>query len=185
MDGTLTVAMHDFDAMRRALDLPVGVPILEALAALDAEVRSRKRRELDEMELHMAEAAAAQPGARALLETLTERGVRIGIVTRNGKEIAHATLAACGLFDLFEPAAVVSRDCAEAKPDPAGVILALARWRARADDTVMVGDYRFDLEAGHRAGCATVHLDIDSGETWPEFTTLRVGSLTELHRTLG
>ena len=30
MDGTLTIAMHDFDAMRAELGLPVGVPILEA-----------------------------------------------------------------------------------------------------------------------------------------------------------
>ncbi|MEY4949417.1 MAG: hypothetical protein RL698_1628, partial [Pseudomonadota bacterium] len=34
LDGTLTVAMHDFDAIRTALDLPTGRPILEALAEL-------------------------------------------------------------------------------------------------------------------------------------------------------
>ena len=32
LDGTLTVAVHDFTATRRELDLPPGKPILEELA---------------------------------------------------------------------------------------------------------------------------------------------------------
>ena len=34
MDGTLTVAVHDFAAIRRALDIPAQADILEYLAAL-------------------------------------------------------------------------------------------------------------------------------------------------------
>ena len=44
----------------------------------------------------------------------------------------------------------------------------------------MVGDYRFDLEAGRNAGVATVHLDVDGGETWPDVTDVRVDSLEGL-----
>ena len=32
MDGTLTVAAHDFDAIRRELGVPAGKPLLETLA---------------------------------------------------------------------------------------------------------------------------------------------------------
>lgn len=182
MDGTLTLAMHDFDAMRAALALPAGVPILEALADLPADERQARRRALDEMELEMAYQAREQPGAKALLSELTERGALLGIVTRNGKEIAHATLRACGLADYFDYTDVVSRDCATAKPEPDGIQLLLKRWAADARTAVMVGDYRFDLEAGVRAGCATVHVNVDGGELWPELTDHRVASLDELAR---
>jgi len=36
MDGTLTLAVHDFDAIRNTLGLPLGKPILEAIEDLPA-----------------------------------------------------------------------------------------------------------------------------------------------------
>lgn len=180
MDGTLTIAMHDFDAMRAALGLPVGVPILEALARLPESVAREKHQQLDDMELDMASAARPQPGAVDLLQSLSDKGARLGIVTRNGKTIAERTLQACGLDVFFNTDTVISRDCCVAKPDPAGVKLMLDRWSATANDTVMVGDYRFDLEAGRGAGVTTVHLDVDGVFPWPELTDHSVSTLNEL-----
>ena len=34
LDGTLTIAVHDFDAIRDELGLPAGEPILEAMSKL-------------------------------------------------------------------------------------------------------------------------------------------------------
>ena len=180
MDGTLTRAMHDFDAMRRELELPVGVPILEALAAMDPVEAQLKHAALDAMELRMAADATPQPGSHELLEYLQQQGAMLGIVTRNGKEIARATLAACGLDSFFTDEAIISRDCCTAKPDPAGVHLLLSRWSAEAEDAVMVGDFLFDLQAGHSAGVATVHMDVDSRFEWPQFTSVSVSSLQAL-----
>ena len=180
MDGTLTRAMHDFDAMRRELELPVGVPILEALAAMDPVEAQLKHAALDAMELRMAADATPQPGSHELLEYLQQQGAMLGIVTRNGKEIARATLAACGLDSFFTDEAIISRDCCTAKPDPAGVHLLLSRWSAEAEDAVLVGDYLFDLQAGHSAGVATVHMDVDSRFEWPQFTSVSVSSLQAL-----
>ncbi|MFK7890736.1 MAG: HAD family hydrolase [Granulosicoccus sp.] len=184
MDGTLTMAMHDFDAMREELELPAGVPILEALAELEPAVAAQKHRQLDEMELQMASAAEAQPGSQALLEYLQQQGARLGIVTRNGRKIADATLAAAGLDSFFSSDAIVSRDCCEAKPDPAGVHLLLQRWSANSTDAVIVGDYLFDLQAGHAAGTATVHLDVKGEFPWPEITDVKVTSLVQLQQHL-
>ena len=184
MDGTLTCAMHDFDAMRTELDLPVGVPILEALAAMDPEIAAKKHRELDDMELRMAADATAQPGSIDLLDYLQAQGACLGIVTRNGKQIAHATLDACGLASYFNDNTIISRDCCTAKPDPAGVHLLLKRWSADADGAVMVGDYLFDLQAGHAAGVTTVHMDVAGEFAWPQLTDVAVHSLHELTQQL-
>lgn len=184
MDGTLTHAMHDFDAMRAELGLPAGVPILEALAAMEPEAAAIKHRELDEMELRMAAQATPQPGSKALLEQLQTVGAKIGIVTRNGREIANVTLQACGLDGFFDEQSIVSRDCCTAKPDPAGVQLLLSRWNGKASEAVMVGDYLFDLQAGHSAGTATVHMDVQGEFSWPDITDFSVQSLPELHALL-
>lgn len=180
MDGTLTNAMHDFDAMRADLQLPPGVPILEALAAMDPDEAALKHKQLDEMELQMASAATAQPGSVELLEHLNTLGASVGIVTRNGREIADETLRACGLSHFFDSQSIISRDCCTAKPDPEGVNLLLTRWKGHAEAAVMVGDYLFDLQAGTNAGTATVHMDVTGEFAWPELTTVAVRSLSEL-----
>lgn len=181
MDGTLTMAMHDFDAIRATLELPPGVPILEALAAMEPQQAKLKHRELDSMELQMAAEAQPQPGSIELLEYLSAKGAQLGIVTRNGRQIADVTLQACGLDVFFNTDTIVSRDCCTAKPDPAGVQLLLSRWQADAGNAVMVGDYLFDLQAGHAAGTATIHMDVSGKFSWPQYTNVQVSSLQQLH----
>jgi phosphoglycolate phosphatase-like HAD superfamily hydrolase len=122
MDGTLTRAVHDFDAIRESLKLPVGLPILEALACLPEAEAAPKWRELGRIELELAERATASEGAEQLLTHLSERGVRLGIVTRNSHENATVTLRAAGLLRFFSPECVSTRDNAKPKPDPAGLI---------------------------------------------------------------
>ena len=180
MDGTLTQAMHDFDEMRAQLNLPAGVPILEALDAMEPDEAAAKHQELDEMELRMAADAKPQPGCVELLDALLEKGASLGIVTRNGKQIAEVTLAACGIDHYFTPSTIISRDCCTPKPDPAGVNLLLSLWQADPSKAVMVGDYIFDLQTGHSAGVATVHLDVTKVFLWPELTDVSVSTLSEL-----
>ncbi len=185
MDGTLTIANHDFEAIRAELDLPSGQPILEALAQLPAAAAQPRWAKLYEIELEIAQTTQSQPGAGELLERLRSlHGNRIGILTRNSKSIAHQTLAACGLLEFFEPEAILSRDCCAPKPKPDGILQLLQRWDATPDRGVMVGDYVFDLLAGRNAGTATVHLDVTGSFAWSEHTDCCVTQLAELARLL-
>jgi len=180
MDGTLTHAVHDFEAIKVQLDLPTGKPILESLADLPADIAVKKHQLLNEIEFEIAELATAQIGGAELLQSLINRGCNVGIVTRNGKDIAKATLKACGLDHFFTDENIIGRDCAAPKPAPDGVTLLLSRWNATATDGVMVGDFLYDLVAGREAGTATVHFDVVDRGTWPEWTDHKIGSLNEL-----
>lgn len=180
MDGTLTLAIHDFDEIRAQLALPAGEPILEAIARLPEQQAQATHKRLDEIEFEIADRASGQPGAAELLDKLKANGCKIGILTRNGKAIAEATLRAAGLDNYFEPDAVVSRDCCAPKPSPAGIVKLLEYWQATATDCCMVGDYLYDLESGHKAGVATIHLDVDGQFSWPELTTVGVTRLSQL-----
>lgn len=179
LDGTLTVPMHDFEALRQEMDLPPGPPILEALAQLPAAEATPRRARLFELELELAAQARPQTGARALLSALMERGAQLGLVTRNDRRIALKTLRAIGLDHCFDPACCLGREDAPIKPSPAGVQAILSRWSLAPDQAVMVGDYHFDLQAGRRAGTATVLLGAGQ-PSWRKWTDLRVERLDAL-----
>lgn len=180
MDGTLTVAIHDFEAIRCELGLPAGRPILEELALRpEREARDLFQR-LDRRELELAQRARAASGASALLETLKARGTRLGIVTRNSHVNALETLRACGLARFFDTSCVVGREAAAPKPDPGGIHHLLRGWRAVPRDAVMVGDYRYDLLAGRAAGTATVYVDTSGEFPFVEHADISVHSLEEL-----
>jgi len=159
LDGTLTVGIHDFDAIRRELGLPRGRAILETLASMEERAARPLRERLAAIEADLARRATAAIGAAELLADLTSRRVRLGILTRNSRANALVTLEAAGLLPHFDLDFVVTRDEAAPKPDPAGVLRLLRLWEAPPSRTVMVGDYRYDLEAGRAAGAATAYVD--------------------------
>jgi len=159
LDGTLTVPAHDFDAIRTELGLPQGRPILEQLAEVPEERRARLFARLDEIEIEIARRALPQPGSRELLAVLRSRRARIGILTRNSHATALETLRACGLSEFFSPPEIMSREMCALKPSGDGIKRLLSLWDAASSDAVMVGDYLFDILAGHDAGTTTIFVD--------------------------
>jgi len=182
MDGTLTRAVHDFEAIRQELELPVGKPILESLANLPADEAVAKRKHLENIEQRLALQAQPQPGVHELLTGLQNRNAAIGVLTRNTEQRAYETLTASGLLDFFDPGHILGRDSCAPKPEPDGIHTLLGKWQIQPQDAVMVGDYVFDLMAGRAAGTATVHLDPSGKFPWPEHTDTQVSSLHELTR---
>lgn len=184
MDGTLTIAVHDFAAIRTALGVPQNGGIIEAIDALPPAEAAAKHQQLAELELDYAHRSQAQPGAEELLHELGARDANVGILTRNNCENAFATLDACGLLDFFATDCILGRESAEPKPSPAGIELLLNKWEARATQAVMLGDFRYDLEAGRNAGTATVYVDVDDEDAWTHLADLRVQNLSELMKLL-
>lgn len=184
LDGTLTVAAHDFDEIRRRLGLAGQGPILEALDAMPEARAAPLRQQLAQWELAIARRSRAQPHAHELLATLKARGAQVGILTRNSWRNVEETLAAARLLGFFERDDVITRDCSAPKPSPDGIKLLLQRWQASPAHAVMVGDYLFDLQAGRAAGVITVHLDVTGANAWPEHADHRVESLAELRALL-
>lgn len=180
MDGTLTIPVHDFNAIRRQIGIADNTPILEAIAGMDPEKADWTRRRLHEIEMDIAALATPQPDVIPVLETLTGQGARLGILTRNDEDIALETLRASGLDSYFRTEYVIGRETCAPKPLPDGVHHLLQLWQADANTTVMVGDFLYDIEAGKRAGVRTIHFDSSGAFPWPEFTDHGVTSLGEI-----
>ena len=159
MDGTLTIAQHDFDAIRDALGLPEGLPILESLAAMPDSKSEPIHQRLNEIELEIAAESKSAEGAHLLLEKLLSKGSSIGILTRNNAINIEVTLKAAGLDGYFKQEDLLSRDCVQPKPAPDGILQLLGQWKAEANNAVMVGDHLHDLLSGRAAGTKTLYVD--------------------------
>ena len=179
MDGTLTLAVHDFPAIKRTLGIPQEDDILHHLAALPAEEAAQKHAWLLEHERELAVASRPAPGAIELVRTLSERGCQLGILTRNAYELALLTLQAIGLDDCFATADILGRDEAPPKPHPGGLLHLAERWSVRPRELVMVGDYRFDLECAQAAGARSVLVNMPDNP-WPELTELHAHDCAQL-----
>lgn len=178
LDGTLVETDIDFAKLREAtlaLIAEYGVDTLplqslDVLGAIEQamerlrlagepgrgeELRQRAFARLRTMEMAYCAAPRPVPGMDELLKELRERGVRIGIITRNDRLVSLQTLEALQIpYDLL-----FSRDdVRNVKPHPDHVTIALEQWSIPADRCVVVGDYWMDVEAGRLAGCRTVGI---------------------------
>jgi HAD superfamily hydrolase (TIGR01509 family) len=180
LDGTLTVSAHDFEHIRSELGLAPETPILEALNAMPEAEAAPLWEQLNELEFYYAGKSSVMQGATELLQKLHDDGRQLAILTRNTMPVVKQTLEACRLQHFFPVEHILDRDACIPKPSPDGVRHLLEFWRADADDTVMVGDYLYDLEAGKGAGVATIHVDTRGDVDWSEYTDIRVEGLGEI-----
>jgi HAD superfamily hydrolase (TIGR01509 family) len=183
LDGTLADSQLDFDAMRREMELPAGLPILEALDKLDPDSSARCRTILDRHEQAGVERATLLPGVGELLEILAARGLSLAIATRNSRPITLATLRKLGV----EIELLATRCDGPVKPDPWPVLHVCQRWGLSPAEVVVVGDYRFDVECGRAAGCRTVlltHPEDPASYPNTEQADLLIYSLAEYPRLL-
>ena len=154
MDGTLTVPTFDFPAVRRAIGLPEGAPILEHVAALPEAQRLAAEVILRKFEDEVADKAPLAQGCHDVLGHLLGRGIKLALITRNRRESVVTFLKRYPL-----PIEVwITRDDAPHKPNPAPLLMACEQLGVEPRDCWMVGDGVYDIEAGINAGMRTVWL---------------------------
>ena len=153
MDGTLTRPTLDFPAIRAAIGVPE--PLLENMLALPpGPERDRAFAILDRFEEEAAEASELHDDTRGVLDFLASRDLPMGLLTRNSKRSTDRVLAKHRLaFHV-----VVTREDAPAKPRPEPLWMICERLGVKPAETLMVGDFKFDILAGRNAGTRTALL---------------------------
>jgi len=158
-DGTLTQpGALDFAVIKQAIGCPHDMAILEFI-----KLQSPKNRVvlMDILEGYEAEAArlsTPNQGAEACLSTLRMRNVPIGIITRNSLKSVVSAIQQFDGIECHDFHAVITREAAPPKPSPEGVFKAAALMDCLAEELMVVGDFRFDVIAGKRAGAGTILL---------------------------
>ncbi len=140
----------------RAEHIDYAAELKDALGGLSDDELDRF---LDAEHEAWAPARALLGGAHALLETLRDRGLRLGIVANTWPDpprLVRRELADLGIAERVD-AIVLSSEVGARKPDPAIFEHALAQVDAEPFDTLFVGDRLVDDVAGAAAvGMTTV-----------------------------
>ena len=145
MDGTLTLAVHDFPAIKKELGTPLDMDILQGISLMSEEEAEKAYRQLQEIEFRLASIGKKSPGTAELLHVLEANERYLGILTRNNQINTTETLRASELDKFFLKEYIISRDDAQPKPNPEGIYILLDKWKASPNDAVMVSDCIFDL----------------------------------------
>jgi pyrophosphatase PpaX len=117
-------------------------------------------------------------GVEELMETLSEQGRKLGIVTAKGRQTVDLAFAVLSLERYFD--AVVTADMTDRhKPDPAPVLKALELLESEPADAAFVGDSPYDIAAGKAAGVFTVA--VSWGKIHPEARLLEAGADVLVH----
>ena len=178
LDGTLVETNIDFPLMKQsmialAVEQGLDQAILAELDILgivedaanslvslgkpnEAQIlRVRAMSILQDIELKHASHTQEIPFARDLIIQLREKGIGIGIVTRNCRKASEMSLK---IADISPDVLVCREDADKHKPHPEPLYKALDVLGARADASVMVGDHTMDIRSGKAAGMKTIGL---------------------------
>ena len=159
-DGTIThPGALDFDAIKRQVGCPPDRFVLEFIEGLAGEERDAAEAALELFELQGAAGSTPNEGAVDLVRGLRDAGLRVGVLTRNRRAaVARALEQVPGLpLEWFD--VVVTRDDGLAhKPAPDGVLHACAAMGVSPSETLVVGDFLLDVQAGKAAGAVTAFL---------------------------
>lgn len=184
MDGTLTVPIHDFPAIKQKLGIRVDSPILEQISEMPKSEQLKMHNKLNYLENKIAENNTPAEGIFELLAFLQKQNANLGIVTRNSLEGVEITLRVTNLQKFFEPKFILGREFEPHKPNGAAIKYLLNLWNAKSEETVMLGDFKYDLQAGKDANCKTIHVDTKGDFRFSEFADLETNSLKEILQTL-
>jgi phosphoglycolate phosphatase len=108
---------------------------------------------LHEVEMNAAKEGKLIPGVEKTLNALRQRGMKVGIITRNCEEAVRNVFPEINDYcDAF-----ISRDSVgNVKPHPDHLNSMLEALKVSGGDSIMVGDHLIDIQAGKGTGMITV-----------------------------
>lgn len=175
MDGTLTEPMLDFPAIKREMGIGEQ-PILEAMAEMSVANRERAEAILLRHEERAAVHSSLASGCVELMGWIAEMRLPAALITRNSRLSAETVLSKHRIT--FR--AVITRDDAPPKPDTRALHLACQRMGVAPTDVWMIGDGRYDIEAGNLAGIRTVWISQGRERVFDAVPSRSVGTLHDL-----
>jgi phosphoglycolate phosphatase len=96
-------------------------------------------------------------GAERMIEYLKDKGYRIGVLTRGGREYATKALTVAGVIGMID--ALVCRDDhdeTEAKPAPIAMVRLARALGVKAKDILYLGDHRLDYFCARDSGAGFI-----------------------------
>ncbi|VAX06378.1 Phosphoglycolate phosphatase [hydrothermal vent metagenome] len=113
---------------------------------------------------HITDQTLIFPGARHVIETLTEMKIPLGLCTNKAIKLTEKIMAEFNLADYFS--AITGGDSFDyRKPDPRHLTSTLEIMKVEPERAIMVGDSRNDIIAAQRAGIPVIGVSFGYSKT--------------------
>ncbi len=170
-DGTITMpGAIDFVSIRSLIGCPEGKPMFEFIKSLPIKKERAKAYSILEVyELQGAVRSVPDIFAEELLIWLAKQKLKIAVLTRNNFKALFTALNNFRRIKLEFFDIVLTREFTpHLKPEPDGVKLIAEKLGLTPQQTLVVGDYIYDIEAGRRAGALTAFIVSKYTKKYPE-----------------
>lgn len=107
---------------------------------------------------HSRGAYSLYPGVAELIDNLIEKGFKTSIVTSRLKKTTFQYLNEMGIEDKFD-LVLTADDVDMHKPDPKPLLKAMEKLGTSKEDTIMLGDTKFDIGCCNNAGVDSVLVE--------------------------
>jgi len=210
VDGTLVTFNFNVAGSRKAMiaeltrrgydtrGLTASTPTQQFLDIAKAQADPRSRGEdqedlkakifsiLDDFETESVKKAVTQVGAISTLQTLKRSRIRLGAVTNSGRAGTEAVLKKVALRGFFE-FVLTREDVPAMKPEPDGILRAVALLRLPKEEVLYVGDSVYDVRAAKRAEVRIASVPTgtySASRLLDESPDILMNSITDLPRIL-
>lgn len=153
LDGTVVEVPYDWNQIKKELKTQ-GEPVLYFLSSLDEPERSIRWKLLEKYEDEATLKAVIKEGMQEFLDFLAQKGIKNALVTNNSHKNVSYLLDKFNLkFDC-----IISRDSGLWKPSGAPFYAALKKLRIKREESCVLGDSHFDIQAANEAGISKVFI---------------------------
>jgi HAD superfamily hydrolase (TIGR01509 family) len=178
-DGVIADTKLDFSEIRKKYYGDRPAMLLEDAYTLSPGARESLTRDLEDLETRGAERATLVPGADKILGWVKNARIPWAVISRNCRK---SILTAARAIGVELPEVVRSRDDGErVKPDPAALRETCVALGVSPRDTLLIGDYIYDMIGARRAGMRGVLTRGDKPDGWDAWLECHYSSMDEFH----
>lgn len=165
LDGTLVTSSLDFVAIKQEICCPAAEDVLSFLKSLPEKQQNAALEVIHHYELLDAQSSDWMPGARDFVDRCIEDDIPMAIVTRNSLQSSKVKIER----NAIPIDRLITRENSKPKPDPTALLHIASAFGLPVNAILMVGDYKYDLEAGRNA---KMHSCLIHHTTLPDYSHL-------------
>jgi len=94
-----------------------------------------------------------------VLNKIKKKGLKVGLITNNFTSFVEKVLEHHKIKNKFD-AIITADDVEKPKPNAEGIFKLCKKLNLRPDETILVGDSVYDVQAGQAAGCFVIGLEV-------------------------
>ncbi|WP_151669692.1 HAD family hydrolase [Nitrincola schmidtii] len=180
LDGTLVTSSLDFIAIKQEIGCPDHADVLAFVNSLPMHEQQKAMEVIHHHEMQDAHTSEWIPSAQSFVQKCSEKLIPMAIVTRNSHHPTRVKVAR----NAIPIQHIVTRETSKPKPDPTALLNLAAQFQLPVASVLMVGDYKYDLQAGRNAKMPTCLVNFDTLPDYAHLADYTFEHFDNLHRAM-